>query len=74
MASAIGVLFAGTTLTGAIAPTVFGYLADEIGFSASFLFLGWVAIACVILIILFKIVHRSIIGKLNYANNSDITN
>lgn len=67
MASAIGVLFAGATLTGAIAPTIFGYLADEIGFSASFFFLGSVALTCVILIILFKLVHRSITRQLNYS-------
>ncbi len=73
MASALGVLFTGATLAGAIAPTIFGYLADEIGFSASFLFLGCVAATCVILIILFKLVHSSIIGQLNHTMKNDST-
>ncbi len=71
MASALGVLFTGATLAGAIAPTIFGYLADEIGFSASFLFLGCVAATCVLLIILFKLVHSSIIGQLNHTMKYD---
>ena len=65
MASAIGVLFAGATLAGSIAPTIFGYLADELSFSASFLFLGCIAITCVILIIVFKLVFRSITDNQN---------
>ena len=73
MASAIGVLFAGATLAGAIAPTIFGYLADELGFSASFLFLGSVAFSCLMLIIIFKLVFRSIISKQNKDNEKRIT-
>ncbi len=63
MASSMGILFTGATLTGAVAPTVFGFLADELGFEASFLFLGGVAFTCLILIILFKFVLRSIIKQ-----------
>ena len=70
MASAIGVLFGGATLAGAIAPTVFGFLADEWGFSASFFFLGCVAATCLILIIVFKLVFRSIITQLNNSPNT----
>ncbi len=61
MAAAFGVLFAGATLAGAIAPTIFGYLADEIGFNASFLFLSIVALICLLLIFLFKLTFRRIV-------------
>ncbi len=54
MGSAFGLLFSGATLTGAIAPTVFGYLADTYDFSTSFLFLGIVAFLCLVFIYLFK--------------------
>jgi fucose permease len=63
MASSMGVLFTGATLTGAVAPTIFGFLADELGFEASFLFLGSVAFTCLILIFLFKFVYQSIISQ-----------
>ncbi|UCG04352.1 MAG: MFS transporter [Candidatus Heimdallarchaeota archaeon] len=69
MASSMGLLFTGATLTGAVAPTVFGFLADELGFEASFLFLGSVALLCLILIILFKFVYRAI-TKRNDINHS----
>ncbi|MCK4849176.1 MAG: MFS transporter [Candidatus Heimdallarchaeota archaeon] len=52
--SAFGILFAGSTLTGAIAPTVFGLLADNYDFNASFWFLGIVALGCLIFIFMFK--------------------
>ncbi|MFX0172380.1 MAG: MFS transporter, partial [Candidatus Hodarchaeota archaeon] len=70
MSLAFGVLFAGATLTGAIAPTFFGYLADNFGFSASFSFLGSVAIVCVVLIIIFKIIYKKVIWTQNKDNNS----
>ncbi|MFX0152597.1 MAG: MFS transporter [Candidatus Hodarchaeota archaeon] len=70
MSLAFGVLFAGATLTGAIAPTFFGYLADNFGFSASFSFLGSVAIICVVLIIIFKIIYKKVIWTQNKDNNS----
>lgn len=54
MGSAFGILFSGATLTGAIAPTVFGFLADAYNFSTSFLFLGLVALMCLVFILLFK--------------------
>ena len=63
MASSMGILFTGATLTGAIAPTIFGFLADELGFEASFLFLGSVAFTCLILIFLFKFVYQSFINQ-----------
>ncbi|NHJ01240.1 MAG: MFS transporter [Candidatus Heimdallarchaeota archaeon] len=63
MAAAFGLLFSGATLTGAIAPTIFGYLADEIGFNASFLFLSIVAIVCWLLILLFMIIFRKITSQ-----------
>ncbi|MFX0211343.1 MAG: MFS transporter [Candidatus Hodarchaeota archaeon] len=63
MASSMGVLFTGATLTGAVAPTIFGFLADELGFEASFLFLGSVAFTCLILIFLFKFVYQSLIKE-----------
>jgi MFS family permease len=69
MSSAFGLLFAGATLTGAIAPTFFGYIADNLGFSASFLFLGSVAIVCVVIIIIFKIVYRKVITSQNKNTN-----
>ncbi|MHA2109474.1 MAG: MFS transporter, partial [Candidatus Hodarchaeales archaeon] len=50
MGSAFGILFSGATLTGAIAPTVFGYLADIYNFGTSFLFLGLVALLCLVFI------------------------
>ncbi|MFX0124583.1 MAG: MFS transporter [Candidatus Hodarchaeota archaeon] len=63
MASSMGFFFTGATLTGAIAPTIFGFLADELGFNSSFIFLGSVAFTCLALIILFKYVYRSIINQ-----------
>jgi MFS family permease len=60
MGSSLGILFSGATLTGAIAPTIFGSLADTYGFEASFLFLDVVALLCVFFIIIFKIVFRKI--------------
>ncbi|MFW9902917.1 MAG: MFS transporter [Candidatus Thorarchaeota archaeon] len=63
MASSMGVLFTGATLTGAVAPTIFGFLADELGFEVSFLFLGSVAFTCLILIFLFKFVYQSLINQ-----------
>ncbi len=58
MGSSLGILFAGATLTGAIAPTVFGSLADTYGFGASFLFLDIVAFLCVLFILLFKFTFK----------------
>ncbi len=58
MGAAFGILFSGATLTGAIAPTVFGYLADTYNFGTSFLFLGIVAFLCLIFILLFKITYK----------------
>ena len=58
MGSSFGILFSGATLTGAIAPTIFGFLADTYDFTASFLFLGVVALACLILIFLFKFLYN----------------
>ena len=69
MASSMGILFTGATLTGAVAPTIFGLLADELGFEASFLFLGSVAFSCLALIFLFKFVYQSFI-KQNSVKNS----
>lgn len=63
MGRAFGILFGGATLTGAIAPTIFGYLADTLNFSASFLFLGFVAILCIVLILAFKFLYKSIARK-----------
>ena len=54
MGAAFGILFSGATLTGAIAPTVFGYLADTFDFGMSFLFLGIIAFSCLVFIYLFK--------------------
>ena len=54
MGSTFGILFSGATLTDAIAPTVFGFLADIYNFGASFFFLGLVAFMCLIFILLFK--------------------
>jgi len=56
--SAFGILFAGSTLTGAIAPTVFGFLADNYDFNTSFLFLGIVALGCLVFIFMFKILYN----------------
>jgi len=56
--SSFGILFAGSTLAGAIAPTVFGFLADNYDFNASFLFLGIVALTCLIFIFLFKFLYN----------------
>ena len=56
--SAFGILFAGSTLTGAIAPTVFGLLADNYSFNASFLFLGRVALGCLLFIFMFKFLYN----------------
>ena len=56
--SAFGILFAGSTLAGAIAPTVFGFLADNFGFNASFLFLGIVALGCLLFIFMFKFLYN----------------
>jgi MFS family permease len=58
MGSAFGILFSGATLSGAIAPTVFGYLADTYNFGASFLFLGLVALLCLVFILLFKETYK----------------
>ena len=69
MASSMGILFTGATVTGAVAPTIFGFLADEIGFEASFLFLGSVAFSCLTLIFLFKFVYQAFI-KQNGVKNS----
>jgi predicted MFS family arabinose efflux permease len=56
--SSFGILFAGATLSGAIAPTVFGFLADNYGFNASFLFLGIVALGCLFFIFMFKFLYN----------------
>jgi MFS family permease len=58
MGSAFGILFSGATLTGAIAPTVFGYLADIYNFGTSFLFLGLVALLCLVFILIFKETYK----------------
>jgi MFS family permease len=58
MGSSFGVLFSGATLTGAISPTIFGFLADTFNFSASFLFLSLVAFGCVAFILLFKFLYN----------------
>ena len=56
--SAFGILFAGATLAGAIAPTVFGFLADNYGFNSSFMFLGIVALSCISFIFMFKFLYN----------------
>lgn len=58
MGTAFGILFTGATLTGAIAPTVFGYLADEYGFNISFVFLMIIAVICFFSILLFKRIYN----------------
>lgn len=58
MGSVFGILFSGATLTGAIAPTIFGFLADTYDFAVSFLFLGLDAMACLLLIFLFKMLYN----------------
>jgi MFS family permease len=58
MGSVFGILFSGATLTGAIAPTIFGFLADTYDFAISFLFLGLDAMACLLLIFLFKMLYN----------------
>jgi MFS family permease len=55
--SSFGLLFAGSTLTGAIAPTVFGFLADNYGFNMSFMFLGIVALGCLVFIFTFRFLY-----------------
>ncbi|MFX0064936.1 MAG: MFS transporter [Candidatus Hermodarchaeota archaeon] len=56
MGTSFGVLFTGATLAGAIAPTIFGMLADsEGGFPLSFAFLDIIAFTCLLLIILFRV-------------------
>ncbi|MHA2304505.1 MAG: MFS transporter [Candidatus Hodarchaeales archaeon] len=59
MSSVFGIMFSGATIAGAIAPTIFGMLADNIGFWASFVFLGIMAFICFVVILLFMIVFRS---------------
>lgn len=54
MGSAFGILFTGATLTGAIAPTIFGYLEDVYSFSISFVFLFIIALVCFFSILIFK--------------------
>ncbi|MHA1973222.1 MAG: MFS transporter [Candidatus Hodarchaeales archaeon] len=56
MGSAFGFLFAGATITGAIAPTIFGWLADNYSFSEGFMFLGIIASGCFSMIVIFKII------------------
>ena len=46
ISSIYGVMFSSATLASAIAPTVFGILADNYGFEASFLFLGAISLIC----------------------------
>lgn len=59
VSSIYGVMFSSATLAGAIAPTIFGILADNYGFEASFLFLGAVAFICFFFIVLFVLTFRS---------------
>jgi len=66
MGSAFGFLFTGATITGAIAPTIFGWLADNYSFDEGFIFLGIIASACFGLIILFKIIF----GKFSAQNHN----
>ncbi|MFX0085536.1 MAG: MFS transporter [Candidatus Hodarchaeota archaeon] len=64
MSSAFGIMFSGATLAGACAPTIFGFLADNYGFWASFIFLGVVAFICFSLIVLFLVTFRSYMIKM----------
>ncbi|MHA2039941.1 MAG: MFS transporter, partial [Promethearchaeota archaeon] len=59
MSSVFGIMFSGATIAGAIAPTIFGMFADNIGFWASFIFLGIMSFICFAVILLFMIVFRS---------------
>lgn len=59
VSSIYGVMFSGATIAGAIAPTIFGILADNYGFEASFLFLGAITFICFFFIVLFVLVFRS---------------
>ncbi|MFW9993256.1 MAG: MFS transporter [Candidatus Odinarchaeota archaeon] len=63
MSSSFGLMFTGATLTGAIAPTVFGFLADAAGFSASFIFLDGVAVICMLLLVVFKISFKKMYDR-----------
>ncbi len=58
MSSIFGIMFSGATVAAAIAPTIFGMLADNLGFWASFLFLGLMAFICFVFILLFMLVFR----------------
>jgi len=59
ISSIYGVMFSSATLASAIAPTVFGILADNYGFEASFLFLGAISLICFFFIVLFVLTFRS---------------
>ena len=70
ISSIYGVMFSGATIAGAIAPTIFGLLADNLGFGASFLFLGTVSFICFFLIVLFMFIFRSFTKAITAKNLS----
>ncbi|MFX1252767.1 MAG: nitrate/nitrite transporter [Promethearchaeota archaeon] len=67
MGTSFGVFFSGATLAGAIAPTIFGMLADSAGgFSLSFAFLDIIVFACLLLIILFRVQYQRVTKKIKH--------
>ena len=64
MSSTFGVLFTGATIAGAIAPTIFGYLADTFNFNVGFIFLGTIAVFCFIIIYLFKLKFNETVNRM----------